>query len=233
MKGWKESVVLVVAALFVLQPVLAMAASPVRVIPTGKVSVLSDGKEASQFRSEMPLPQGSMLACDGKCLVQTQGLQLVARDKAIFALSEAQSKWDLAVKSGSIDFAISANAKQLAFHTARDLIEVQEAIIPASSDGLVRGTIAVTEDQTKLTVHQGALRIAGQDGEQLIQSGQFITLAQAKVAPDALPLQEGSGPPPPGGLSIGAKVGIAAVGLAGLGIGLGLGLSGDDETSPF
>ena len=40
MKGWKESVVLVVVALFTLQPVLAMAASPVRVIPAGKVSVL-------------------------------------------------------------------------------------------------------------------------------------------------------------------------------------------------
>lgn len=232
MKGWKESVVVVVAALFLLQPVLAMAASPARVIPAGKVSVLSDGKEVSQFRSEMPLPQGSMLACDGKCLVQTQGLQLVARDKAIFALSEAQSKWDLAVKSGSIDFAISANAKRLAFHTARDLIEVQEAIIPASSDGLVRGTIAVTENQTQLTVHQGALRVAGLDGEQLIQSGQFITLAQANMAPNPPPPKEG-GNPSPGGLSTGAKIGIAAVGLAGLGVGLGFGLSGDDETSPF
>ena len=157
----------------------------------------------------MPLPQGSMLACEGKCLVQTQGLQLVARDKAIFALSEAQTKWDLAVKSGSIDFAISANAKQLAFHTAQDLIEVQEAIIPASSDGLVRGTIVVTENQAKLTVHQGALRVASHDGEQLIESGQFITLAQAKMAPNAPPPKEGDGPPPGGGLSTGAKIGIA------------------------
>ncbi len=256
MKRRNELVVLVVAALFIVQPVLTMAASPVRVIPAGKVSVLSDGKEVSQFKSEMPLPQGSMMACDGKCLVQTQGLQLVARDKAVFALSETQSRWDLAVKTGEIDFAIGVNAKQIAFHTAHDLIQVQEAIIPASSEGLVRGTIVVTESQTRMTVTQGALRVVGHDGEQLVQSGQIFTLAQHELAPKQTTseqpgkkpggvIDKGSGNPGPGGLfglsregTIGLMVGTAVT----LGLGFGLAFALDDdgdevffrsEVSPF
>ena len=204
MKKFCKSFVVVLAALLVVQPMLAVAASPARIIPTGNVSLLADGKEMSQFRSEMPLPQGALMACNGNCLVQTQSLQLVAADKTVFALAESQKEWDLTVKSGQVDFAIAAQAKPMAFHTPHDIITAEQAIIPASSDGLVRGYVSVTENGTELTVQEGALQVMSSDGRQLVQAGHSVVLAQAKVGKTEKAAAAGAA------ASAGAGAGIAA-----------------------
>ena len=188
MKSISRMLIAILTALLVVQPVISWAGAGARVIPEGQVSLLADGKEVNQFKSEMPLQEGTMMLCNGKCLVQTQNIQLVAQDQAVFALTENAGRWDLIVKSGQVDFAMQNGAKPMAFHTPNDTIQAERAILPASSTAMVRGSIMVTEKETTMTVREGALQVMSQDGVQLVQPGQSIHLAQAQMTPP--PAQE-------------------------------------------
>jgi hypothetical protein len=212
MKRMSRTVVTILALLLVVQPVFSWAGPGARVIPQGNVSLLEEGKEVGQFRSELPLPEGTLMLCNGNCLVQTQNLQLVARDQAVFALAETKERWDLTVKSGQLDFAMRPEAKPISFHTPHDTLQTQGAIVPASGTAMVRGSIKVTENESVLTMQEGTLQVMSPDGTVLVQPGQGLRLAQAQGTPKAATASAGAG----GGTStlawVGAAVGVAAIG---------------------
>jgi hypothetical protein len=183
MKAIGKSLITVLVTLLMFQPVLSWAGQGARVIPQGKVSILADGKEVGQFQSEMPLPEGSLMVCKGSCLVQTQNIQLVAQDLAVFALSEGKARWDLIVKSGQVDFAMKNGAKPISFHTPYDSIQADRAIVPATNAAMVRGSLAVNETEAVLAIHEGTLQVMDADGTQLVQPGQSIRLAQTQMTP--------------------------------------------------
>ena len=181
MKKMSKMCIVSLAALFVAQPMLATAGSSARLIPAGSVRVMDNGKEINNFKSEMPMPQGLTMAVNGKCIVQSQSLQLVAQDQAVFALNEAESRYDLTIKSGRVDFAMRPEAKPVSFHTPHDLIQSEQAIVPAGNAGLVRGFVTVSEEKTELSIQEGALQVMSSDGTQLVQPGHSIVLAQARL----------------------------------------------------
>lgn len=215
MKTISKMVVSVLVVLLVAQPMLAMASSPAQLIPTGKVSVLSEGKEVKQFKAEMPLPQGVMMLCSGSCLVQAQSLQLVARDKAVFGLTEARESWNLIIKSGRVDFAFHPDSKPVAFHTPGDLLQVEKVIVPAGISGVARGYVSVIEQGAQLTMLEGALQVTGSQGSQLVQPGHTIVLAQANLPPAPEAQDKSSDQDKAGGAVGGAGAEGAAVGGAG------------------
>jgi hypothetical protein len=178
MKAIGKSLIAVLVALLMFQPVLSWAGAGTRIIPQGKVSLLSEGKEVSQFQSEMPLPEGSLMLCNGSCLVQSQNIQLVALNQAVFALAESNVRWDLTIKTGQVDFTIRPGAKPISFHTPHDTVQAERAILPASTDSMVRGSIIVTEKESVVAIQEGALQMMSSDGTQLVQPGQAILLAQ-------------------------------------------------------
>jgi hypothetical protein len=185
MRHTPKILVAILATLLVFHPVLSWAGSGARVIPQGKVSLLENGKEATQFQSEIPLPEGSLMLCNGNCLVQTSSLQLVAQDRSVFALAEGKARWDLTVKFGQVDFVMRPDANPISFHTPHDLIQTERAIVPASSTGMIRGYITVTESESVLALQEGTLQVMSPDGTVLVEPGQGIRLAQAQVAPAA------------------------------------------------
>ena len=112
------------------------------------------------------------MACNGSCVVQIQNIQLVAQDKAVFALADNDARWDLTAKSGRIDFAFRSNAKLVSFRTPHDVIQTERIVVSAASEGMVRGYLNVTADKTELTVEQGALQVSTRNGTQTIEPGQ-------------------------------------------------------------
>jgi hypothetical protein len=228
MKAISKTFVAVLATLLVVQPMISWAGQGARVIPQGKVSLLADGKEINQFQSEMPLSEGSMMLCNGRCLVQTPNVQLLAQDQAVFALAEGKAHWDLTVKSGQVDFAMRADAKPISFHTPLDTIQTERAVVPASTTGMVRGSIKVTEKEAVMDIQEGALQVMAPDGTQLVQPGQAVRLAAAgsttTTTTESAPLYYG--------LTGTQWAIIGGVAVVGLGVGLGLALSGssDDNT---
>jgi hypothetical protein len=162
------------------------------------VSVLQEGKQTSQFRSEMPLPQGAMLSCDGSCVVRSEALQLTVHDKGLFSMSEGASAWDVTVNSGRIDFALRPNAKPLTFITPHDTIRTDNGSAVPGKDGVVRGTLTVTKDGTQIALEDGSLRVANSDGEKTLAAGQSLSTAAAD-----------------GGPALGAGTAVSAVGGGG------------------
>ncbi|ABK18993.1 hypothetical protein Sfum_3320 [Syntrophobacter fumaroxidans MPOB] len=224
----------------VVQPVAGYAGSNARLVPSGKVSVLHGGKEVSRFRSEMPLPQGILMACNGNCVVQSRDVQMVVHDKAVFALIEDNGQWDLTVNSGRVDFAVRTEGKPISFHTPHDLVQTQRMIVPAGSEGLLRGHIIVEAKTTELGVDQGAMQVLSRNGVDLIQEGHSIVLAQAEMS--ASPREDGKDArPDAGGFPLSAASAVAGpdmstiwiAGLTALGIlGGAVALSADTHGRP-
>ncbi len=179
MKCISKTMVFILATLLIVQPCFSWAGTGARVIPQGKVSILEEGKEVTQFQSELPLPEGTMMLCNGKCVVQTQSLQLVAQDQAVFALAEGKARWDLTVKSGQVDFAMRPEGKPISFHTPLDTIQMERAVMPASGTGMVRGSVVVSKTDSNLVIHEGTLQVMGPDGTMLVNPGQAIRLVAA------------------------------------------------------
>jgi hypothetical protein len=252
MKAICKSLTTILVTLMIFQPVFSWAGPGAHVIPQGKVSVLADGKEIGQFQSEMPLPEGALMLCRGSCLVQTQNIQLVAQDLAVFALTEGKARWDLSVKSGQVDFAIRAGAKPISFHTPYDTLQTERAIVPATNTAMVRGSIVVSETESILVIQDGALQVMDADGTQLVQPGQSIRLAQTQMTQQQTndkEEQDKKKAAAAGGAAGGAAAsGEAAGGFAGLStttlvavgvgvaaavaVGVAVGLSGGGGTTP-
>ena len=234
MKCISRTMVFILATLLIVQPVFSWAGTGARVIPQGKVSILEEGKEATQFQSELPLPEGTLMLCNGNCLVQTQSLQLVAQDQAVFALAEGKAQWDLTVKSGQVDFAMRPDGKPISFHTPLDTIQMERAIMPASGTGMVRGSVVVSKTDSNLVVREGTLQVMGPDGTMLVQPGQAIRLVAAGSS--AAGTKAGAATEETWTIAgitatkttwlIGTAATIAVIGL---GVGLGVGLGGGDD----
>lgn len=225
----KKMMALVMASLLVGLPTLATAGKPVvRMIPMGKVSLLSNGKEVRQFKSEVPLPDGLLMVGEGQCVIQSSGLQLVVHDKAIFALEEQGNQWNLNIKQGRVDFAMRPDAKPVTFITPHDVINTQQAIAKAGSDGLIKGFVTVTKDETQLGMLEGSLRASGTKGSRVIDEGKGISLAVAN------PPGSESNDTPPGGGTNWVPIGVGLGGVATIGIiaGVVTTTGDDDEMSP-
>lgn len=246
MKRVTRWLALVVSFALVFQPMLTWAGPSARVIPNGMVSLLEGGKATNQFKSEFPLPEGTMMLCNGSCVVQTPKLQLVAQNQATFAVAEGKDLWDVTVKMGRIDFAVRSGAKPIAFHTPHDTLQTEQAIMPADTAGMVKGHILVTETESVLSVQEGALQVSSKEGPQLIQPGTSIKLAQAQMTPTA-PKKDDDKKKPAGAVITGAGGGAAAGGAgvgtntmlvvgglaaAGIGIGAGIAATSGGEEAP-
>jgi hypothetical protein len=73
-KKAKNTLILKVLVVFVSVAMatagFAAGANSGRIIPTGNVSIIEDGKVVGQFSQEAPLPEGALLRCEAKCSIK-------------------------------------------------------------------------------------------------------------------------------------------------------------------
>ena len=161
------------------QPLAAAPLSHPRLFPEKSVSLLETGTTVD---SEMPAPAGVLMACNGQCFIEADGVQLMGADKTVFAVHEESDRFSVMVQEGTVDFALSAETKPVEFTTPFDSINAKPYMLPASSDSVARGTLQVTKERAVLTMTQGSLELTNSDGQKLIHAGNSIVLAQATVA---------------------------------------------------
>jgi hypothetical protein len=213
-----------VAAMLLAQPLFA-GASP-RLVPQGSVKLLASGTVVDK---EMPAPAGTLMACNGQCYIEANGLQLMGSDKTVFAVHEEGDKFIVMVQEGNIEFALSANSKPVEFKTPFDSLDARPHMVPTSSDAVVRGTLQVTKERAVLSLSQGSLELTNSDGQKLIHAGNSLVLAQAVVG---------------GGAAGGAAAGGTTLAGAAVAVGGAAAIGGaiattdtddddDDEVSPF
>lgn len=172
----RKTFVILVTATLLGQPLFAGSAP--RLVPQGSVKKLDSGVVMDQ---EMPVPAGSLMACNGQCYVEANGLQLMGADKTVFAVQENAERYSVMVQKGSLDFALGANAKPVEFKTPFDTLDVKPYAVQTGSDAVVRGNLQVTDDRALLTLTQGSLELTGADGQKLIHAGNTLVLAQANT----------------------------------------------------
>jgi hypothetical protein len=161
-------------------PAFAFESHPSRIIPDGTVYVYEGDTKVGEFTAESPLPEGSMLTCNGKCGVKMDDTYMVATDKSAFSISHKDGKKELRVNKGTIYFALSALPQPMKFRTAAGVIDVEQLILNAASDGgLLKGYISATPERTELGVFEGgSMLVLTPKEETLIKSGKRIILAQ-------------------------------------------------------
>jgi len=180
-----------VAAIFVLlafaSTTFASGLSVGRLIPKGKVTLFQGNQKVGEFSSEAPFPEGTLLSVQGECGIKMSDLYLVAIDKSMFSVTTDPDSRKLAVKNGTIYFALSSMPHILVFQTPDGVVTTHQVLLNASSESaLLKGYVSVTEDITKVGVLDGgSMLLSVGDGKTMrINAGQELRLAQAGLFED-------------------------------------------------
>ncbi len=154
-----------------------------RILPSGQVKVYRGDQLVSVLSEEAPLPEGVLLAPEGQCGMRLDNLFLVADDGSRFSIAGSRAGRELAIRQGTLYFAMSGATGPVAFHTPDGVVTTQRMILKASSaGGLLKGYVDAAPDGTRIGVLEGGtLVVMTPEGEQTIESGRQITLAQANL----------------------------------------------------
>lgn len=164
------------SAMMIMHPLLASAGAPPRLIPKNSVTLLATGLVVDK---EIPAPSGMLMACEGECVIEADGLQLVGADKTVFSLEEGSTRYLVTITKGELGFALRADAKAIAFKTPfQDPGDQSSYLVPASSDEVFKGTLRIDEQKQNaiLAMDKGTLKVVAIDGQKLAHAGSAIFL---------------------------------------------------------
>lgn len=148
----------------------------------GNLSVYKNGQLVSKLTGQNPIEEGSLLVCDGKCMIKSEGISLVAGDKAKVAVTNEENTFKLYVKEGKVDYIINSNVRTISFYTPQGTYTVAEVIFNAGSQSAVKGTVEVdSKGKTEITVTEGRMVFATAEGMKTVDANNKIVLA---VAPE-------------------------------------------------
>ena len=146
----------------------------------GNISVFKDGQLATKLSGQNPVEDGALLVCDGKCMVKSEGISLIAEDKSQIAVTNEAETFNLYIKEGRVDYVIGSNARKVAFYTPQGTYAVAEAIFNASGQSAVKGNVIVKPDgSTEIAVTEGRMVFATADGMKTVDANNRIVLAVA------------------------------------------------------
>jgi hypothetical protein len=165
----------------------------------GNLSVYKNGQLVSKLTGRNPIEDGSLLVCDGKCMIKSEGISLIAGDKANVAVTNEEHNFKLYVKEGKVDYIINSNVRTISFYTPQGTYTVAEVIFNAGSQSAVKGTVEVdSKGKTEITVTEGRMVFATAEGMKTVDANNKVVLA---VAPGG-----GGGPILVPGLMVGGAV---------------------------
>lgn len=149
----------------------------------GNLSIYKNGQLVSKLTGQNPIEDGSLLVCDGKCMIKSEGISLVAGDKAKVAVTNEENTFKLYVKEGKVDYIINSNVRTISFYTPQGTYTVAEVVFNAGSQSAVKGTVDVAADgKTEITVTEGRMVFATAEGMKTVDASNKIVLAVAPAA---------------------------------------------------
>ena len=213
-----------------------------RIMPSGKVSIYRGDQRVGELTAEAPLPVGDLLACEGDCAVRLDDFLLVGADKSLFSITAKPNSRELAVKKGTVYFALTELRHSLVFATPGGAVTVQQLILNAANaaeGNTLKGYVEVSDETSEIGVIEGgSMRVSAGDEETTIQSGQKIMLAQNETGEttgdetDTPPENESKNWQKPALIGAGVlAAGIAAIAIASSGGGGGGGGGGGNGSS--
>ncbi|MBM9612678.1 hypothetical protein JWJ90_00090 [Desulfobulbus rhabdoformis] len=182
--------IIVTAALGLMLSLPLAAASFAGSVGEGNFNVYKGGHLADKLAGQNPIEDGAFLVCDGKCMIKSEGISLVAADKAKLAVRNEAKCFNLFLREGRVNYTITSKARQIAFHTPQGTYTSAEVIFNAASNPVVKGYAKVNADgSTEIGVEEGRLVFATAEGMKTVDANQKIVLAVSELPPGS----EGSG----------------------------------------
>ncbi|MCK5205150.1 MAG: hypothetical protein KAR15_14805 [Desulfobacterales bacterium] len=164
----KNTLILKVFVVFV-SFAFATAGFAARIIPTGKVSIIKDGKVVGEFSQEAPLPEGSLLKCDGQCAVKTDDAYMVAEPGTVFSVSPMANSNELLVQEGTVYFSVTESSRPIQFNTPGGVVTTRETSLTGSE---LKGYVRVSGNETEIGVIEGGtMTVETSSGEMAITPG--------------------------------------------------------------
>jgi hypothetical protein len=153
-------------------------AGSARIIPSGKVSIIKDGRVVGEFSKESPLPEGTILRCEAKCAVKLDDAYMIAEPDTVFSVSPMANSNELLVQKGTVYFSISESSRPLTFNTPAGNATSGELSL---NDGELRGYVRATGNKTELgVIGGGSMMVKTESGEMAISSGKQVTMTLAE-----------------------------------------------------
>ncbi|MBW2620711.1 MAG: hypothetical protein JRC56_05190 [Deltaproteobacteria bacterium] len=192
----KFKIIAIFALLAFASTTFASGLSVGKIIPKGKVILFQGNQKVGEFSSEAPFPEGTLLSVQGECGVKLSDLYLVATDKSLFSVTTDPNYRILAVKTGTVYFALSAMPHALVFQTPGGVVTTHQILLDASSEpGLLKGYVSVADGITNVGVFEGGsmLLSIGDGATKKINAGKELRLAQAGLFGDKEKATKGAG----------------------------------------
>jgi hypothetical protein len=150
-------------------------ANAARIIPSGKVSIIQNGKIIGEFSKEIPLPEGSHLLCEAKCTVIMDDLHVVVEPDTLFSVKPKPAGNELAVERGTAYFSVRETSRPLEFKSPAGNASMREVSVSGSElQGYVRATTTKTEIGV---IDGGSMTVMTSSGEKAITPGKQVTIA--------------------------------------------------------
>lgn len=180
----KRGIVALALAL-ALNVYIAGSASAAGSTGQGNIEVYKGGQLVDKLSGKNPIEDGALLVCDGKCMIKSEGISLVAADKAKLAIQNEGKDFNLYLREGYVNFTITSQSRKIAFHTAQGTYTAAEVIFNAGANPVVQGYVKVNKDgQTEIGVTEGRMVFATADGMKTVDANHKIILAMADVPTD-------------------------------------------------
>ncbi len=145
----------------------------------GNISVFKDNTLVGKLSGQNPIEDGALLVCDGKCMLKSEGISVIAADKSQIAVKNETDTFRLYIKEGVADFVINSNARKIAFYTPQGSYTVAEVVYNASNSPVVKGSVTVDSDGvTEISVTEGRMVFATAEGMKTVDANHKIVLAQ-------------------------------------------------------
>ncbi|MCB2218680.1 MAG: hypothetical protein KQH59_21675 [Desulfobulbaceae bacterium] len=172
-----------------LAAVISLATAPMAFaggsVGYGDISVYKNETLAGKLSGQNPVEDGALLVCDGKCMLKSEGISLVAKDQSKMAVTNDDSTFNLYVQEGSVDYVITSNARKIAFYTPQGTYTVAEVVFNADSNPVVKGSVVVdASGKTEISVTEGRMVFATADGMKTVDADHKIVLAVAPGSQD-------------------------------------------------
>jgi hypothetical protein len=148
-----------------------------RVIPTGKVTIIKDGRVVGEFSKEAPLLEGSLLRCEDQCAVKLDDTYMVVAPETEFSVTPGAGHTELYAKEGTVYYAMNESSSPLQIDTPNGEVTTGDLIM---TDSEVRGYVRVSGNETEIgVIGGGTMMMETASGEMAVTPGNAITLAAA------------------------------------------------------
>ncbi len=184
----------------------ATAGFAARIIPTGTVSIIKDGKVIGEFSQEAPLPEGALLRCEAKCAIQLDDVYMVAEPGTVFSISSMANRHDVLVQQGTVFYSLKESSRPLHFDTPAGNASTGDLTM---TEGELRGYVRVVGNETEIgVIGGGSMTVATGLGEMTVTSGKKVTMT---LADSGKPANAAGGQD---GMSQNTKIALGVVGAA-------------------